>query len=119
MAKRRGETELVVYLLIGIAVGATLVYFFAAPRMTWGYGMMGSGMMWGQGGWGMMQYMQQYRNTVDADCGTITVERLEEIGDEVMGQMIGDETIHEQIDSTHPNIDPMHLIIGRMATGCY
>lgn len=118
MARKKNNTELIAYLLIGLAVGSALTYFLTAPRIGWGYGMMGQGMMWGQGP-GMMQYMQSYRNTINADCSTITVERLEEIGDEIMGQMIGDEGVHEKIDRTHPNIDAMHIMMGKMATGCY
>ncbi len=118
MAKKDKNIQLVVYLLIGIAIGAVLTYFLITPRYLFGYGM-GPSMMWGQSGFGMMQYMQAYRNTVDADCNTTTAEELEKIGDDVMEQMIGDEKIHERIDETHPNIDATHLMIGRIATGCY
>lgn len=119
MKKGDDQTKTVVYVLIAFAAGAALAYFVMGAQSGWGYGVMGPGMMWGSSGYGMMNYMQQYRNTVDADCKTITTDELEEIGDYVMGQMIGDERVHETVDQTHPNIDAMHLTMGRIATGCY
>lgn len=129
MAKKPDNMRTAAYVLVGVLIGAAVTYFAATPRQSWAYGpgMMGGygygpGMMWGQDygqGWGMMQYMQGYRDTVAADCSTITSEELVEIGDDVMGQMIGDEAVHERIDATHPNIDSVHLAMGRMATGCY
>lgn len=120
MSKKDEQVKIVIYVLIAFVAGAALMYFLtAAPSARWGFGMMGPGMMWGQQGSGMMQYMQSYRDTVNADCSVVTAEQLEKIGDEIMGQMIGDEKIHERIDETHPNIDAMHLMMGRIATGCY
>lgn len=119
MAKKGDDAKLIVYLLIGVAIGAALTYFLVAPKSFWGYGMMDSGMMYGQPGYGMMQYMQGYRSSANADCSNVTTGQFEDIGDRLMGQMIGNDTVHEQIDRSQPNMDQMHVMIGRMATGCY
>ena len=106
------------------AIVAGLLSAAAQPWRAFGPGMMGSGAAMGSGygtgmmGPWMMRGMQAYRQQAAADCATMTLEQLRELGDQLMGQMVGDEQLHEQMDLAHPNIDAMHVLMGRMATGC-
>ncbi|MBI2579124.1 MAG: hypothetical protein HYW26_05410 [Candidatus Aenigmarchaeota archaeon] len=52
------------------------------------------------------------------DCGSLTENDLEIIGDSMMGQMIGDEQLHEQMDAQMRDERVMHILMAKMMTGC-
>lgn len=121
MAKREDRTEFLLYVALAFAVGFGVAYFVQAYEPFIGAGSMGGHMtgMSGPYSYGMMAFMQGYREFLSADCSTITAQDLEKIGGDLMDQMVGNETLHEEIAAATPGMEAMHLTMGRMATGCY
>lgn len=52
------------------------------------------------------------------DCASLDDNDFERLGDDMMGQMIGDEQLHEQMDAQMRDERTMHILMARMMTGC-
>jgi len=67
----------------------------------------------------MMPMMRMMTGSVrSVDCQQLTDAQLEKIGEDIMEQMIGNHTLHEQMDQQMKNETTMHILMGQMMTGC-
>lgn len=120
MAERKlGYNLLFYYVALAFAMGSVLTFIISAY-----YGSQPAATSAQQAIYGMTMnpssdLMQAYRNTLNVDCSNVTDSRLMEIGDQAMGEMMADDGAHQAMDQSTPNINETHLVIGRIATGCY
>jgi len=56
-------------------------------------------------------------NSRSVDCNSLSETNFEKIGEDIMDQMMSKE-LHEQMDEQSKNETQMHIIMGRMMTGC-
>jgi len=67
----------------------------------------------------MMPMMRMMTGSLrNVDCSQLSDAQFEKIGEDIMGQMIGNPTLHEQMDEQMKNETAMHILMGRMMTGC-
>ncbi|MBI2547300.1 MAG: hypothetical protein HYW23_02530 [Candidatus Aenigmarchaeota archaeon] len=70
-----------------------------------------------------MMSLQNVNNTAQLDCNKIPDSEFTELGDAVMGRMVGNTELHEQMDNMmggegSASLNQMHLIMGRNWMGC-
>ena len=82
--------------------------------------------LWSYATYSRVQYPNSYMmpmmrmmvgNARDIDCNTLSEADFERLGDDIMGQMMSKE-LHEQMDEQMKNETQMHILMGKMMTGC-
>ena len=103
---KKKEMQMVLAFAAGMATMLALVVAWnlaAAPQYPNGY---------------MMPMMRMVVGGLrSVDCDSLSESELENIGEQLMGQMVGDE-IHEQMDQQMKDERTMHILMARMMTGC-
>jgi uncharacterized protein (UPF0305 family) len=82
--------------------------------------------LWGYATYSRVQYPNSYMmpmmrmmvgNARSIDCSQLSEADFEKIGEDIMDQMMGEE-LHEEMDEQMRNETAMHILMGKMMTGC-